>query len=80
MNSSRFVAVGQAVRSRAEIQERHYKCLCTLIGILAKATQIEETLNKILWTLHHDGGLQYGVVDFYDPENSLLQVGGVYWD
>ena len=52
MNSSRFVAIGQAVRSRAELQERHYKCLCSLIGILSKATQIEETLNKILKSWH----------------------------
>ncbi len=80
MNSQRFVAVGQAVRSRAELQERHYKCLCALISLLAKASQIEETLNKILWILHHEGGLQYGVVDFFDPENSLLQVGAIYRD
>lgn len=78
MNSTRFAAAGAVVKSRSEILEKQYRCLCKLTGILSKARQIEETINTILSTIHHEMGLQYGVVNFYDPENSLLQVGAMY--
>ncbi|WP_221797244.1 nif-specific transcriptional activator NifA [Oceanobacter mangrovi] len=78
MNTSRFASKGTVVHSHSEITERHYRCLCSLAGILSKARHIEETINGILSTMHNDAGLQYGVVNFYDPENSLLQVGAIY--
>lgn len=78
MTDSRFVAAGSSVKSQREILEKQYRCLCTLTGILSRAKQIEDTINAILSAIHNDVGLQYGVVNFYDPENSLLQVGAMY--
>ena len=78
MTSSRFATSNNVVRSHSEITERHYRCLCMLAGILSKSRQIDETINAILSTIHHEAGLEVGVVSLFDPENSRLQVGAMY--
>lgn len=78
MTNTRFATTGSGFNSRSEILEKQYRCLCMLTGVLSRAKQIEDTINTILSTIHHDMGLQFGVVNFYDPENSMLQVGAMY--
>ncbi|WP_369855509.1 nif-specific transcriptional activator NifA [Candidatus Thalassolituus haligoni] len=78
MTTSRLAAGGKRVNSKAELMERQFRCLAEVAGVLSEARTIEETLTGILGILHNHCGLQHGVVNLYDPENSTLQVGAVY--
>ncbi|MBL4832586.1 MAG: nif-specific transcriptional activator NifA [Pseudomonas sp.] len=80
MTTSPYSEHKLAVTHRGDLIERQFRCLCEVSAILARAKSIEETLHEVLKTLHHDGRLLHGVVNLYDPENSLLQVGAIYMD
>lgn len=80
MDQARFAAAGSRINSKSELISRQFECLCEVSGILSRAQNIEETIRGILGVLHNGAGLHHGVVNLYDPKNSLLQVGVIYSD
>ena len=80
MTTARFARNGMRVNNRGEILERQFRALCQISGILSKASNIEETLSGILAVLHHEVGLQHGIVTLCNPEHTSLQVGAIHTD